>query len=134
MWLEMPLDMEEEMNWKSLFVYKAPDMAIGAFVSLLFIFVVNLLPQFGLDHVDKFGFIMGLALAIFFTGGAYKLRRGGYINLASLTFVSGLMMAFFAIILTSATTMAASALDDFAAPLVAAIASYFSEVVVEQDN
>ena len=113
---------------RSLFVYKAPDMAIGAVASLLFVFVLNLLPQFGFDHVDKFGFIMGLSLAIFFVGGAYRLRKSGYTNLASLTFVSGLMMAFFAIILTDKATLAASALDDLAAPLVAAIGSYFSGV------
>ena len=117
--------------FRSLFIYKAPDMAIGAVASLVFVFVVNILPQFGLDHVDKFGFIMGLALAIFFTGGAYKLRKGGYINLAALTFVSGLAMGFFALVLTAQATMASSALDDFAAPLVAAIGSYFSGVVEE---
>ena len=118
--------------WRSLFIYKAPDMAIGALAALVFVFTINLLPQFGLTHVDKFGFIMGLSLAIFFTGGAYKLRRGGYTNLAALTFVSGLMMGFFGIVLTAQSTLAASALDDLAAPLVAAIGSYFSGVV--EDN
>lgn len=122
------------MKWQSLFVYKAPDLAIGAVVSLLFIFMVNLLPQFGMAHVDKFGFIMGLSLAIFFTGGAYKLRRSGYTNLAALTFVSGLAMAFFGIVLTAEATLAASALDDLAAPLVATIGSYFSGVVVEENG
>ena len=120
--------------WRALFVYKAPDMAIGALASLAFVFVVNLLPQFGLSHVDKFGFILGLSLAIFFTGGAYRLRKGGYVNLAALTFVSGLLMGFFAVVLTEAATLAASALDDLAAPLVAAIGSYFSGVVEKEGD
>ena len=113
---------------RSLFFYRAPDMAIGAFASLLFVFVVNLLPQFGLGHVDKFGFIIGLSLAIFFTSGAHRLRKSGYTNLAALTFVSGLMMGFFAVVLTESATLAASTLDDLAAPLVAGISSYFSGV------
>ena len=116
---------------RSLFIYKAPDMAIGALASLAFVLVINLLPQFGMSHVDKFGFILGLSLAIFFAGGAYRLRKGGYINLAALTFVAGLMMGFCAVVLTDAATLAASALDDLAAPLVAAIGSYFSGVVEE---
>ena len=120
--------------FRSLFIYKAPDMAIGALAALVFVFVINILPQFGMIHVDKFGFIMGLALAIFFTGGAYKLRKSGYTNLAALTFASGLAMGFFGVVLTDASTLAASALDDLAAPLVAGISSYFSGVVEGQDS
>ena len=122
------------MKWRPLFVYQAPDLAIGAVAVLVIIFLVNLLPQFGLSHVDKFGFILGFALAIYFTGGAYKLRQSGYINLAALTFVSGLLMGFFAIVLTDARTLAASSLDDTAAPLVAAIGSYFSGVVEKKED
>ena len=122
------------MKWKSLIVYKAPDLAIGALASLVLVLMLNLLPQFGMAHVDKFGFIMGLSLAIFFTGGAYKLRRRGHANLAALTFVSGLAMAFFGVVLTAQATLAASALDDLAAPLVAAIGSYFSEVAAGEND
>ena len=113
---------------KPFFVYKKPALALAAVASLLFIFVLNILPWFGMDHVDKFGFLMGMGVAVYFLVVAGKAVRNEFKNLSALLFTSALLMALIGVVLTSPDTLAASALEDMTVPLIGGIGGYFTGV------
>ena len=104
-------------------------MAIAAIAALVLVFTLNVMPM---DHVDKFSFLLAMGLAIYFLVVAGKAVRNSRQNLATLLFVVSLSMILIAVVFTSKTTLAASALEDLTNPIIGGIGGFFSGI--EEDG
>ena len=115
---------------KSLFVYKSPALAIAAIAALTLVFILNVLPM---DHVDKFSFLLAMGLAVYFLVVSGKAMQHSRQNLACLMFVVALLMILIGVVLTSKSTLAASALEDLTNPIIGGIGGFFSGVEKDED-
>ena len=109
----------------AVFKFKRGDYAYGVAVSLLFVALMAGIP---IEHLEKFGFLIGTALGVFFLLTSGKAARQGNRNLGMFMFTAGLMMVVMALALTPKAVIAASAVDDMAPHVIAAIASYFAGI------
>ena len=117
------------MILKAVFAYKKPKLAIAALVTLIFVLVVGLSTQ---DHLEKFGFLLGTGLGIFWLVLAGKAMKHQYGNLAILMYVSGLLMLATAIFATPDAVLAASSLEDLVPAIIGAVGGIFSGIDSEE--
>lgn len=111
---------------RSFFVYRSPTLAIAALAALVLVLIINILPM---DHVDKFGFLLAMGLAVYFLVVAGKAgKRNHSQNLAGLLFVVALAMILIGVVFTSKEVLAASALEDLTNPIIGGIGGFFSGV------
>lgn len=115
----------------TMFNFRRPRLALAAMMALAFVAVACLWQA---DHIEKFGFLLGSGLGIYFivTGG--KAIRNQFGNLAVLMFFSGLMMLAFAIFATPAAVFIASSLEDLVPAIVGAIGGMFTTVEDEHET
>ena len=105
--------------------FRKPRLAMGTLVTLAFVALLSIVVP---DWAAKFAWIVGSAAALFFLLTSGKAARNGDANLGLLMFVAGLLMFLLALWGTPMAVFAASALEDYAPHLIAALGSYFTSV------